>query len=1030
MTTHLNLDDPATYVAAAENLLTRYKEFATEADVTSAVRDFLVVTGLATSDEIKEEHPPVAGSTRRVDLAVPDKAIFVEVKQRVGTHADSSVPDTGNLAQIDGYVRESANLSAVGLLTDGKHWFLRTVADVEGGLRGEPYRFTLETAADWYGLFSWLQGHVFMKPRIRSYTAENLRREFGSDSPSRDRHIAAIRTLHKAAHDSPSVRVKRELWEMLLGVALGEVAGVDLDDLFVRHTYLVAVVGMITQAVFGLDIAERAHHDPFDLVLGTTFRERTGLANVVESDFFTWVVEYENAEDTVRSIAEHVASFDWNTTPGGEDTPAALVSVLYQTVIPAEERKQLGEYYTPDWLAAEIVRTAVTDPLNHRVLDPACGSGAFLVEAIRHCVASAAAAGYNPSRTLTKLQRQVTGIDVHPVAVHLARASWVIAAREVIKGAQASGTGGVDVSIPVYLGDSLQLLYDRDSILDQTEITVSVTGDPRNRELRFPRSLLAQPEKFDPVMTKIAEVIHAGDNPALVLSDYDLTEAEREVMTDTVGVLVALHGEGRNHVWAYYTRNLLRPIAISETKVDVIVGNPPWLTYNKTVDVLRQKLRGLSEAHRIWAGGRYATHQDIAGLFFLRSMDLYLPEGGACSMVLPHSALIAGQYEKWRTGRWGAAAAALTANLAWQTPWDLEPLEPNDFFPVPACVVHAQRTPNNATGLPDQVERWEGTPGGETTRSVTQLPAPDGGSPYRPRARQGATIVPRCLFFVEETTADTSFTAAGTSLFNPRRGPQDKAPWKNLPLGELAESTVETVHVFDVHLGETVAPYVTLPPLRAVLPISTEGKIERNTTGDVYLDSLSTRTRTRWQTMSNLWNQNKEATNRKTLLEQLDYLSKLSAQLSWQHDNQERPFRVVYTSSGRPTAAIVDNHKAVIDYTLFWISCDTQAEAHYLLAVINSDVLRDKVEPFMPKGQFGPRHVQKHLWKLPIPTFDPTEPTHAAVSQAGKNAIQAAQTNYPDPPATIRTVRKELRSWLAESPEGKTVEETVSHLIG
>ena len=49
---------------------------------------------------------------------------------------------------------------------------------------------------------------------------------------------------------------------MLLGVALGEVAGVDLDDLFVRHTYLVAVVGMITQAVFGLDIAERAHHDP------------------------------------------------------------------------------------------------------------------------------------------------------------------------------------------------------------------------------------------------------------------------------------------------------------------------------------------------------------------------------------------------------------------------------------------------------------------------------------------------------------------------------------------------------------------------------------------------------------------------------------------------------------------------------------------------------------------------------------------------------------------------------------------------
>ena len=40
--------------------------------------------------------------------------------------------------------------------------------------------------------------------------------------------------------------------------------------------------------------------------------------------------------------------------------------------------------------------------------------------------------------------------------------------------------------------------------------------------------------------------------------------------------------------------------------------------------------------------------------------------------------------------------------------------------------------------------------------------------------------------------------------------------------GGTCRSTVETAHVFDVHLGETIAPYVTLPPLRAVLPISTE----------------------------------------------------------------------------------------------------------------------------------------------------------------------------------------------------------------
>ena len=122
------------------------------------------------------------------------------MKQRVGTHADSSVPDPDNLDQIDGYVGESANLSAVGLLTDGKYWFLRTVADVEGMLRAEPYRFTLETAADWYGLFEWLQGYVFLKPRIRSCSPENLRREFGPDSPSRE---APYRCYQKTVRGCP-----------------------------------------------------------------------------------------------------------------------------------------------------------------------------------------------------------------------------------------------------------------------------------------------------------------------------------------------------------------------------------------------------------------------------------------------------------------------------------------------------------------------------------------------------------------------------------------------------------------------------------------------------------------------------------------------------------------------------------------------------------------------------------------------------------------------------------------------------------
>ena len=43
--------------------------------------------------------------------------------------------------------------------------------------------------------------------------------------------------------------------------------------------------------------------------------------------------------------------------------------------------------------------------------------------------------------------------------------------------------------------------------------------------------------------------------------------------------------EGRDHIWAYYTRNMVRPVALSRSRVDVVIGNPPWINYNQTADM-------------------------------------------------------------------------------------------------------------------------------------------------------------------------------------------------------------------------------------------------------------------------------------------------------------------------------------------------------------------------------------------------------------------------------------------------------------
>ena len=82
-----------------------------------------------------------------------------------------------------------------------------------------------------------------------------------------------------------------------------------------------------------------------------------------------------------------------------------------------------------------MVRELVEDPLHQRVLDPACGSGTFLTEAVSHFIDAANNAHWEPAETLSRLRVSVIGIDVHPVAAHLARSAWTLAARPAIEAA-------------------------------------------------------------------------------------------------------------------------------------------------------------------------------------------------------------------------------------------------------------------------------------------------------------------------------------------------------------------------------------------------------------------------------------------------------------------------------------------------------------------------------------------------------------------------------------------------------------------
>ena len=105
----------------------------------------------------------------------------------------------------------------------------------------------------------------------------------------------------------------------------------------------------------------------------------------------------------------------------------------------------------------------------------------------------------------------------------------------------------------------------------------------------------------------------------------------------------------------------------------------------------------------------------------------------------------------------------------------------------------ARRIGENAdsTPLSGDVERWLGEPGDAADRqlltAITDTSA-DSVSPYANYARQGAIVVPRCLFFVNEAANPAIIQAGQTVTVDPRRGPQDKEPWKKPLMRPLTHS--------------------------------------------------------------------------------------------------------------------------------------------------------------------------------------------------------------------------------------------------
>jgi hypothetical protein len=795
----------------------------------------------------------------------------------------------------------------------------------------------------------------------------------------------------------------------------------DSDELFVEHTYLVNTAEVIAHALVGLDLQSIA---PASLLSGSKFEE-SGIAGVVEADFFDWVVHVPGGEPFVRSLARRVGRFRW------QEVSADVLKVLYESVITAPTRKRLGEYYTPDWLAERIVSASVERPLETRVLDPACGSGTFLFHAARRYLAAAEAAGHSAASALAGLTRRVLGMDLHPVAVTLARVTYLLA----IGRDRLTHPDRGPIQVPVYLGDAVQWRREAPDLFTGGNLVIE-TDDQRElieSELRFPEDLLEDPERFNQIvesMTNRAVRRRPGSAvPTLagLYQQYAVPPAQRDTLDATFRTLCRLHDEGRDHIWSYYVRNLARPwwLALPQNRVDVLVGNPPWLAFRFMTAAMQEAFRDYSDERGLWHGAKVATQQDLSGLFLVRAVERYLRIGGRFAFVMPNAAVDRGQFQGLRTGRYKRPEAQNPVAIAFDPAWDLRRIRPH-FFPRGSAVLFGTRA-NETRALSTDVTVWSGRIAEQNaswdrvkddlvqSRGTIRPAGDDPTSPWADRFRNGATVFPRFLFFVTRQAAGPLGLPAGKVSVRSLQRANDKKPWKDLP---PLEGVVETEFIRPVLLGESVIPFQIAETFEAVLPRDREGLMDGQLDRlDAYEGLASW-----WRRAEAVWEEHRSS-ERLTLIERLDFQHALRQQFPIQ------PERIVYNKSGMHlVAARLNDRRAVIENSLYWATAASTAEAQYLCAILNSVTFTELVRPFMSYGK-DERHFDKHIWQLPVPLYDPTDDLHRRLSARG-GELEAAIGNLEfDPGRHFAAVRRDIRAFIAESEAGRDVEALVEELL-
>jgi hypothetical protein len=454
-------------------------------------------------------------------------------------------------------------------------------------------------------------------------------------------------------------------WAIENGIATKDASHI----LFAMHTYYSFVVKLLTSEL--LSISEHGPSSVCEEIIATKtvdelcavlariekseHYKRYRISNFLEGDFFSWYLNERSRPlaDALRMVAREFLDFEPASAILLPEAKQDLLKEFYSSLVDEQIRHDLGEYYTPDWLAQHLLDRAGYDGSpDKRVLDPACGSGTFLVESIRRLKDKCEAGGMSSIATLETILSNVKGIDLNPLAVISARANYILSIYDLVFDL------GHDIELPVYLADSINVPAQKVDLAGNKYLEYVLDTEVKRFVLEMPWQLV-EAQVVGKVLLACEEAVDKSQGFDRFLqalrADPETVPHLSESVVSRLGeffeAILSLEKKEWDRIWCRILKNNFGPRSFS--RFHYIVGNPPWVRWSRLPETYRERVKAFCDYYGLVSGRGYSggIESDISTVITFSAADHWLLEGGTIAFLITWTVFKSGSARGFRIGK-------------------------------------------------------------------------------------------------------------------------------------------------------------------------------------------------------------------------------------------------------------------------------------------------------------------------------------------------------------------------------------------